>query len=102
MPRILRSLYPRQKYAYPATTQNEIGWDWERDESARTAEGVEKVIGTQKLDKEKSDVDHLQRRLAADADPNPVRFRTLERFGPYARGQGDVLKWYGGTREGLP
>ncbi|KAI8915234.1 hypothetical protein PhCBS80983_g01355 [Powellomyces hirtus] len=104
VPRITRSLYPKQKYTFPATTQQEIGWDWEQDTSEQTkittTPSVERM-GTLHDDK-KSCVDDMQRRFVADANPNPVQYRTLEKFGREARGQGDVLKWWGGTRESLP
>ncbi|KAJ3021784.1 hypothetical protein HKX48_007755 [Thoreauomyces humboldtii] len=119
IPRITRSLYPKQKYTFPATTQQEVGWDWNRDGLERTAGEVETVLGADSVERgnpdrrirasereavrdgEKSVVDAMQRRFAGDANPNPVRYRTLERFGREARGQGDVLKWWGGCRESL-
>ncbi|KAJ3159723.1 hypothetical protein HDU86_001373 [Geranomyces michiganensis] len=116
--RITRSLHPKQKYTYPATTQQEIGWDWEADpaeqQSKRTGgkEGVagsgdlgpekQNKVGKPKAKDLKSDVEAMQRHLAGDANPNPVRYRTLECFGREARGQGDVLSWWGGTRDSLP
>ncbi|KAJ3155221.1 hypothetical protein HDU89_007412 [Geranomyces variabilis] len=117
--RITRSLHPKQKYTYPATTQQEIGWDWEADpaemQSKESGDGgkedgaVAGDAGTMakpsrkpNAKEVKSDVEAMQRHLAGDANPNPVRYRTLERFGREARGQGDVLSWWGGTRDSLP
>ncbi|TPX66450.1 hypothetical protein SpCBS45565_g04467 [Spizellomyces sp. 'palustris'] len=111
VPRIIRSRYPRQKYIYPATTQHEIGWGWERDEAEEAGLGIGKGFKADQsktgdpnkmIPCEKSGLEYIQRRLVADANPTPIKFRTLEKFGRFARGKEDVLKWWGGSRESLP
>ncbi|KAI8815941.1 uncharacterized protein EV422DRAFT_572284 [Fimicolochytrium jonesii] len=120
IPRISRSLYPKQKYTFPATTQQEVGWAWTtRGEDEVAAREVERVLGADRAEKDvgkratREVVREREREVAERAlrgsvgddegkNARVVRFRTLERFGREARGQGDVLKWWGGCRESLP
>ncbi|KAI9093430.1 hypothetical protein DFS34DRAFT_263370 [Phlyctochytrium arcticum] len=80
IPRIIRTRYPHQKYTFPATTQMEVGWGW----------GAPKVV--------------VGEATAEDVGGGMTDrgMRTLEEFGRFARGQRDVLKWWGGSRESLP
>ena len=78
--RIIKYNDPSEKYTIPVTTSSEIGWPWR----------------------------HVQHTLGVAPDPDLVNGKespgpkTLERFGAYARGRGDVMKWFGGCRESLP
>jgi hypothetical protein len=70
--KVIQSTYPIDKYTIPATTTQEIGWAWK----------------------------NVQNNLGLGSRPlGPV---SLERYGNYARGRGDVMKWFGGCRESLP
>ncbi|KAJ3042543.1 hypothetical protein HDV00_007077 [Rhizophlyctis rosea] len=75
--RIIASKTPNQKYGFPCTTMQEVGWDWEDGGKGDKKEGGGGV-----------------RRIGG--------LRTLERYGRYAEGRRDVLKWWGGARESLP
>ncbi|KAJ3038553.1 hypothetical protein HK097_003146 [Rhizophlyctis rosea] len=84
--RIITSKSPNQKYTFPCTTMQEVGWDWEED-----GEGgfKQKSIGSGSgSGSGKGDSRH--------------RLRTLEKYGRYAEGRKDILKWWGGARESLP
>jgi hypothetical protein len=77
--RIINYRFPSEKYRLPATTSQEVGWPW--------------------LQKEKMEHnDPYATTYKRDGIPHAP---TLEKFGKYARGQGDVLKWFG-AREALP
>jgi hypothetical protein len=79
VPRIINYRFPAEKYTIPATTSQEVGWPWLRQE---TPVKQDPCAFTYKREY----VPHAP---------------TLEKFGKYARGQGDVLKWFG-VRESLP
>ncbi|KAI9007403.1 hypothetical protein BC832DRAFT_452677 [Gaertneriomyces semiglobifer] len=116
--RIVRTLPPRKKYTYPATTLQEYGWNWEREDEEKTALEFEKQNHADKLDrvnpdrpirreererlrdKEKAEyIDAMQQKLQEDSHPVKARFRTLETFGRFARGQGDISQWWGPVRK---
>jgi hypothetical protein len=78
--RIIAYRLPNQKYTYPATTATEIGWTWEN---------VQKKLNLP--------LPPIKERASSITGP-----ASLERFGSYARGRGDVMKWFGGCRESLP
>ncbi|ORY38192.1 hypothetical protein BCR33DRAFT_720900 [Rhizoclosmatium globosum] len=80
VPEIIRTRLPAQKYRVPCTTSSEVGWIWgNAQEEAKPFDG-DTVTG-------------LSRK---------AKFHTLERFPREAYGKGDVLKWWGGTRESMP
>ncbi|KAJ3268561.1 hypothetical protein HDV01_002579 [Terramyces sp. JEL0728] len=80
IPRIIKYRFPSEKYKTPTTTSHEIGWPWQK-------EPIKPI--------KKPGVSISYNRAAIpQAD-------SLEVYGKHARGQGDVLKWFG-AREALP
>jgi hypothetical protein len=74
---------PDEKYTTPVTTSSEIGWPWRN---------VQKQLGLALPPISKDGKKHK-------AITGPT---SLERYGRWTRGRGDVMKWFGGCRESLP
>ncbi|KAI9334165.1 hypothetical protein BDR26DRAFT_867482 [Obelidium mucronatum] len=80
IPEIIRTRLPAQKYRVPCTTSSEVGWIWGHAQDPSVPFDGDTVSGVKKN----------------------TKFHTLERFPREAYGKGDVLKWWGGTRESMP
>ncbi|KAJ3067252.1 hypothetical protein HDU98_009575 [Podochytrium sp. JEL0797] len=80
VPEIIRTRLPADKYRVPATTSSEVGWIWGHAQDETKPFDGDTVTGASKM----------------------AKFHTLERFPREAYGKGDVLKWWGGTRESMP
>ena len=83
---IVKYHYPAGKYSYPATTSTEVGWPWGRaDQLGKGEEEIDKKVN--------SEVDFDNRACRSKYYP---KYYTIERYGKHAKGQGNVMKWWGG------
>ena len=112
-PKLIQFRYPSEKYKTPATTAQDVGWPWiqqplqrkDLESLPRKGNDLNTSVSQSKMDESdvavsQSKMNDLDVAVSQKRNGVPTAY-TLERFGRYARGRGDVLKWFG-AREALP